>query len=339
MDIRQCYLTSNDCYERNTIKADSRYTTFQHRGPLGIMVHSTGANNPSLRRYVAPDDGLIGTNYYNNHWNKSGLEVCVHAFIGQDKNGTVRCYQTLPWNYRAWHCGDEANNTHVAFEICEDDLQDQDYFQATYQMAVSLTAHICKLYRLNPLADGVIISHAEGARRGIASNHSDVGHWWGRFGVTMDDFRRDVSRSMDAEKSPVYRVRRSWADKDSQLGAYTDLNNAKAACPVGYSVFDKDGKVVYQNLEEEINMTKVEMEALVRDQVDKAVEKSVGKYYNKLGEVTQPSYRPMLDKLIAKGYLKGRSGNGGNLVLDMYESNIRALVIVGRALEAAGLLD
>ena len=30
--------------------------------PRGIVVHSTGANNPNLARYVAPDDGIIGEN-------------------------------------------------------------------------------------------------------------------------------------------------------------------------------------------------------------------------------------------------------------------------------------
>jgi toxin secretion/phage lysis holin len=51
-------LTNNDCY-----KAGKTIT------PKGIMVHSTGANNPNLKRYVGPDDGLLGVNQYGNHWN------------------------------------------------------------------------------------------------------------------------------------------------------------------------------------------------------------------------------------------------------------------------------
>lgn len=43
----------------------------------------------------------------------------------------------------------------------------------------------------------------------------------------------------------MYRVRKTWADIKSQLGAYKDLNNAKKNCPAGYTVFDKDGKSVY----------------------------------------------------------------------------------------------
>ena len=44
-----------------------------------------------------------------------------------------------------------------------------------------------------------------------------------------------------------YRVRKSWADSKSQLGAYRILANAKAKADAnsGYSVFADDGKVVY----------------------------------------------------------------------------------------------
>ena len=57
---------------------------------------------------------------------------------------------------------------------------------------------LCKEYDLDPLADGVIISHAEGHKRGIASNHGDPEHLWRQLGMgyTMDGFRKDVKNSM-----------------------------------------------------------------------------------------------------------------------------------------------
>ena len=61
---------------------------------------------------------------------------------------------------------------------------------------MELTAYLCKRFGLNPLADGVVLCHAEGHRQGIASNHADVLHWWGRYGVSMDNFRRDVAEKM-----------------------------------------------------------------------------------------------------------------------------------------------
>lgn len=108
------------------------------------MVHSTGANNPYLKRYVGPDDGLLGKSQYNNHWNQDtpdGRQVCVHGFIGKLADGSIATYQTLPWNYRGWHCGSgskgSGNDTHISFEICEDGLTDVSYFNAVYKEAVS----------------------------------------------------------------------------------------------------------------------------------------------------------------------------------------------------------
>ena len=168
-------------------------------GPRGIMVHSTGANNPNLRRYVQPDDGVLGVNSNQNDWNRPGLEVCVHAFLGLTQAGEVAAYQILPWEYRAWHCGGDANNTHLSFEICEDNLRDRAYWEKTYRLARELSAELCRKFGLDPLAPGVLVDHAEGAALGIASNHADVDHWWSRYGVTMDDFRADVARLLEQE--------------------------------------------------------------------------------------------------------------------------------------------
>lgn len=186
MHLRSCFLTGNDCYKAGRTII-----------PKGVMVHSTGANNPSLKRYVQPNDGLIGENTNGNDWNRPGVGACVHAFIGKLKDGTIATYQTLPWTMRGWHCADNGNNTHISFEICEDDLSDDAYFAAVYQEAVELTAYLCKQFDLDPLADGVVICHQEGYRRGIASNHGDVLHWFPKHGKTMDDFRKDVARAME----------------------------------------------------------------------------------------------------------------------------------------------
>lgn len=177
-------LTHNSCYIKG-----------EHIKPRGVMVHSTGAANPWLRRYLAPDDGRLGTPS-PRHWNQGGVGACVHAMIGKAADGSVCAYQTLPWNMRGWHCGRSGNDTHIAFEICEDGLTDEGYFRQTYQEAVELTAYLCELYRLDPQADGVVLCHSEGYQRGIASNHADVMHWWRKFGVDMDDFRADVAAEM-----------------------------------------------------------------------------------------------------------------------------------------------
>lgn len=193
MNLHQCFATENECYRRGA--------------PLtvrGIMVHSTGANNPNLRRYVQPDDGKLGTNANGNHFNTyrpGGRQVCVHAFIGKLADGRIATYQTLPWTVRGWHAGGRANETHIGFEICEDGLMDAVYFAAVYREAVELAAHLCGAFGLDPLADGALICHSEGYRRGIASNHSDVMHWFPRHGKSMDGFRADVKALLAGENT------------------------------------------------------------------------------------------------------------------------------------------
>lgn len=53
------------------------------------------------------------------------------------------------------------------------------------------------------------------------------------------------STSTTNSTSELYRVRKTWADASSQIGSYSNLDNAKLACKSGYSVFDSKGKIVY----------------------------------------------------------------------------------------------
>lgn len=222
MNLRQLIFTQNACYK-------SGRTII----PRGIMVHSTGANNPTLKRYVGPDDGLLGKNQYNNHWNQPmDRLVCVHGFIGKLADGSIATYQTLPWNWRGWHGGSGAkgsvNDTHIGFEICEDGLTDATYFNAVYKEAVELCVYLCKQYGLT---EKDIICHSEGYKLGIASNHGDVMHWFPKHGKSMDIFRAEVKRLLaesetlkpfmptPAEPKKLYRV---------QVGAYSVKANADA---------------------------------------------------------------------------------------------------------------
>ena len=218
MNLHKLIFTNNDCY-----KAGKTMT------PKGIMVHSTGANNPNLKRYVGPDDGLLGVNQYGNHWNQHmDRQVCVHAFIGKLKDGTIATYQALPWNMVGWHSGSGSKGNanyhgYIGFEICEDGLTDATYFNKVYAEAVELCVYLCKQYNLT---EKNIICHSEGHALGIASNHGDVMHWFPKFGKSMDTFRADVKAGLAAETSvePItskkyYRV---------QLSAFSVKENADA---------------------------------------------------------------------------------------------------------------
>lgn len=178
MHIIEVFTTGNKCYQVGALLR-----------PQGLMLHSIGTPQPSaavLARYF-------------DQYQPGGQSVCVHAFVQAD--GTV--YQTLPWWMRGWHCGGSANGTHIGVEMTEPDVsmsyaESAEQITGTYHTAVELFAQLCTQYCLDPLEDGVIIGHAEGHRRGIASNHADPEYLWNVYGMgfTMDGFRRDVYEKM-----------------------------------------------------------------------------------------------------------------------------------------------
>lgn len=176
-----------DCYKQGTEQI-----------PTGVQVHSTGANNPYLKRYVQPDDGRLGKNPNGNDHNHPGGNVCANAYIGKLQDGTVAVYQTLPWEYRCWLSGSgnvgNANRLgYIGYEICEDGLTDRTYFDEVIDKAVLLTAYLCNAYGLDPEN---IRDHHELHGMGLASNHGDITHWLGKFGQTMDGFRARVREAM-----------------------------------------------------------------------------------------------------------------------------------------------
>ena len=211
MEIKKCILIENDCYKRG-----------RTMDPIGILMHSTGDNNPNLKRFVQPDDGILGKNVYNNDWNRSGVGKCVHAFIGKDKNGVVRQYQTLPWNYRSYGCGSgkkgSYNNGYIQFEICEDAKKDETYFNQVMKSAIELCKYLIKLYPSIKLEN--VISHREAHDRGYASNHGDPDYWMKAFGKDMDWFRAQV-----ASKATIaaHRVNGKWGSgkKGSKIDQIT----------------------------------------------------------------------------------------------------------------------
>ena len=191
MDIIKAYAVKNLCY-----------LAAQKMTPKGIVVHSTGANNPYLKRYVDAADE-VGVNRYGNHWNvpkPGGSEVCVHAFIGYDKNQEVRVAEILPLNICCWGVGKGSKGSYnyapayIQFEICEDDLHNESYYKKAFTVAIEYAAHLCKKYNI-PVDS--IVSHKEAHKKGYGTNHSDPEHWMVNFNESMDDFRNAVSKILN----------------------------------------------------------------------------------------------------------------------------------------------
>ena len=213
MKIVKSIMTNNPCY-----KAGKKIAV------KGLMLHSVGCPQPSAEVFI-------------KKWNKiTYARACVHAFIDAN-SGDV--YQTLPWNHRGWHGGGSSNNSHIGVEMCEPAQikytkgssftcsnieKAKDAAERTYKSAVELFAYLCKEYDLNPLTD--IVSHAEGYKKGIASNHGDPVHLWKGLGMsyTMDTFRNAVKNAMGKQDTKIDSIAevQHWLNKTYKSGLSVD---------------------------------------------------------------------------------------------------------------------
>lgn len=258
-----CMMTQSTCY-KGTTKGN----------PVGILWHDTAGGNPNLCRYVQPDDdapnkdeliSIIGKNKYNNDFNHIDRQAGLNCWVGKLADGSVSTVQTMPWNYRPWGCGSGSKGScngktggpfWIQFEICDDGYKDKSYFEKAYKEACEITAYLCKKFNIDPKGtvqyNGVtvptILCHWDSYELQLGSGHRDIYLWFDKFGKTMEDVRKDVEKLLsDSEPKVIYRVRKTWEDKSSQIGAYAVLEYAIANCPVGYSVFDPNGNVMYEN--------------------------------------------------------------------------------------------
>ena len=306
------------------MKNSTNYKSGDYAKPVGVLVHSTGANNTSIKRYCQPSTSdpkynelmaLIGTNTNRNSWNQQVVYAGVNAWVGKLADGTIASVQSLPWNMSPWGCASGYrgscnlyNGMHwIQYEICEDSLSDKSYFEATYKEACELTAYLCQLYNIDP--NGyvncgganipTVLCHKDSYNYGMGSNHADIYHWWNKYGKDMDDFRKDVAALMKntsstptatvkpnetttttAPSSPIYRVRKTWADSKSQIGAYKSLDSAKQLCDKnpGYSVFDEKGNAVYTSKTETSTTTTEQIYRIRKTWAD--TKSQIGAYKN-----------------------------------------------------------
>lgn len=276
MNLIESIMTRNPCYKQGktiTVK--------------GIILHSVGCPQPNAKVFIET---------YNK---ESYSRACVHAFI--DAN-TGYVYKTLPWKMRGWHCGGTANSTHIGVEMCEPDCikytsgtsftcsdkqRATKQVKATYQSAVKLFAKLCKKYNLNPLKDGVILSHSEASARGLASNHADPEHLWRGLGLsyTMDGFRNDVNKKL---KSLTSSTTSSTSSTTSSKTYYTVQSGDTL------SSISRETGVSISNLVKYNNILNVNM-IIVGQRLSLVPVSSTPQY-----SVTQ----------VAKDVIKGKYGNG-----------------------------
>lgn len=316
MEIIEAYATKNRCYQISTTLK-----------PRGIMLHSIGCPQPNA--------AVMAQSY--NVYRPNGQSVCVHAFVQRD--GTV--YQTLPWTVQAWHCGGSANSTHIGIEMTEpasivytghgaewrdlDPTATETHVRGTYAAAVPLFAQLCTQFGLDPLADGVIISHAEGRMRGVASPHADPAHLWNAFGLTMDMFRRDVYNAMHG-------IANNDNDEEEDVMRYNSINEVPEWARGTIKEMMDEGFIAGTgggNLDLSTDMLRL---FYVMKRMADANHKTYGRIVD--GKVINvPDWAlDSLQALADKGALAGVGDGKLDLSMDM----MRTLVVCQRMIDAAG---
>lgn len=257
----ECYLTNSKWYRNSG--------TFT---PRGILLHDTASDNVYIHRYVMPADNdpnreeltkLLGKNPYNNDWNHGGKDkdAGLH-FVGAIADGkTVTSVQTADWTKRPWGCGGgrigSLNDTHIQWEMCQDNKKSVSYFKDVYEESVQLAAYLCKMFKIDPHAtftykgykipticchwDAFLIGRS-GSKGGFGSGHTDIYDWDAMYDFmglsmkqiygdpykinpldnpVMNRIRDDIAKAMEDEPLPVHPD--GWAMIDGKWYYY--LNN------------------------------------------------------------------------------------------------------------------
>lgn len=185
------------------------------------------------------------------------VQASAHYFV--DSNSIT---QSVPDNYVAWSVGGKkygncivtgggkyykkVNNTNsLSIELCDDRKGGGVYpSDETINNALAFVKVKMKEY-------GIPASHV--IRHFDVTGKPCPAYWCGNVTKNkkwLTEFHNKLTGDIvvDAPAKPsnqLYRIRKSWKDVKSQIGAYTSLANAKKACKPGYTVFDWNGKAVY----------------------------------------------------------------------------------------------
>ncbi len=193
--------------------------------PKYIVIHETDNTNKGA-------NALAHFNYWNTNPNANSS---VH-FVVDDK----RVIQLAELYWRCWHVGDNkghsdiTNSNSIGIEICVN--SDGNYAKAR-QNAIELVKY---LIPVTGIPASRVVRHYDARGKRCPRKMLDNPALW-------DDFKKAIQGQSALAPSGLYRVRKSWDDAKSQIGAYAVFENAKAACDSnpGYFVFDEKGNIIY----------------------------------------------------------------------------------------------
>lgn len=158
---------------------------------------------------------------------------------------------------RSW-CSSSPSNDHraITIEVASDTTYPYAVNAKAYASLINLVADICKRNGIKELkwkADKSLIGQVDKqnmtVHRWFAATACPGEYLYSRMGQIAQEVNKKLG--VGATTNQMYRIRKSWKDAASQIGAYTNFDNAKRACKDGYYVFDSKGNIVYPEQKQE----------------------------------------------------------------------------------------
>ena len=211
---------------------------------IGVTVHNTD--------WITVASGTTPAEQYtratvNNNMN----DVRVHYYVDN-----VCAWQNLPHSLSGWHAADGSGNGNrrtIAIECIMSSAYNVTDKKSEDNCA-RLAAALLKKYNLDinhlfththwlNVRDGKsgTVDYLNTAKNPYKTCPLYILPHWSAFKAKVQKYLTDAKPTV----KNIYRIRKSWADAKSQIGAYSSLENAKKACKTGYSVFDANGVNIY----------------------------------------------------------------------------------------------
>ena len=252
---------------------------------IGVTIHNTDWINVAA--------GTTPAEQYTRATVNGNMEdVRVHYYVDD-----VCAWQNLPLTLPGWHAADgdgDGNRRTIAIEcIMSPGRTDRD--KKSEDNCARLAAALLKQYGFG--ADK-LYTHNHWYNKKYCPAYI-LPHW--------NDFVEKVKGYLNADQpkqetvKKMYRIRKTWIDAKSQVGAFKNIDRAKESCPTGYSVFDESGTIVYSNVPKPI------------EAVTKPVESGSAISFEQLSKGSKgKSVKILQALLIAAGYSCGPYKNDGD---------------------------
>ena len=211
---------------------------------IGVTVHNTD--------WISVASGTTPAEQYTRATvNGNMKDVRVHYYVDN-----TCAWQNLPHSLSGWHAADGSGNGNrrtIAIECIMSSAYNVTDKKSEDNCA-RLAAALLKKYNLDinhlfththwlNVRDGKsgTVDYLNTAKNPYKTCPLYILPHWSAFKAKVQKYLTDAKPTV----KNIYRIRKSWADAKSQIGAYSSLENAKKACKTGYSVFDANGVTIY----------------------------------------------------------------------------------------------